>query len=117
MKATEIRRILNAEVLCGAEYLEEVEIGSAFGADMMSDMLAYPLNQSTLVLTGTVNQHVIRTVEMLDIRCVVFVRGKSVPEGIISDARKLNIIILNTDKTLFTACGVLYEAGLRSCLR
>ena len=62
MKATEIRRILDAEVLCGAEYLEEVEISSAFGADMMSDMLAYHLDQSTLVLTGTVNRHVIHTV-------------------------------------------------------
>ncbi|HOG00563.1 MAG TPA: DRTGG domain-containing protein [Clostridia bacterium] len=117
MKATEIRRILDAEVLCGAEYLEEVEISSAFGADMMSDMLAYHLDQSTLVLTGTVNRHVIRTVEMLDIRCVVFVRGKSVPDEIISNARALDIIVLNTDKTLFTACGILYEAGLRSCSR
>jgi len=117
MKATEIKSILGAEVLCGAEHLESVEIDSAFGADMMSDMLAYHLDQSTLVLTGTVNQHVIRTAEMLDIRCVVFVRGKSVPEEIISGARELDIIVLNTDKTLFTACGVLYEAGLRSCSR
>ncbi|HWQ57635.1 MAG TPA: DRTGG domain-containing protein [Clostridia bacterium] len=110
-------RILDARVLCGDEHLEQVEIDSAFGADMMSDMLAYQLDQSTLVLTGTVNQHVIRTVEMLDIRCIVFVRGKTVPEEIVGGAQELGLILLHTDKTLFTACGLLYEAGLRSCSR
>ncbi len=110
-------KILNAKVLCGDEQLEDVEIATAFGADMMSDMLAYRLDQSTLLLTGTVNPHVIRTAEMLDIRCIVFVRGKIVPEGILEDARELDLVVLNTDKTLFTACGLLYEAGLRSCSR
>lgn len=117
MKASDIMAILDAQVLCGREYLEEVDIHSAFGADMMSDMLAYPVDPNTLILTGTINQHVIRTIEMLDIRCVVFVRGKRVPDDILSIARELDLVVLNTDKTLYTSCGLLYEAGLRSCTR
>ncbi len=109
--------ILDARVLCGGAHLDETEITSAFGADLMSDMLAYELNNSTLVLTGTVNQHLIRTAEMMDIRCIMFVRGKAVPEEVLADARALDLIVLHTDKTLFTACGLLYEAGLRSCSR
>lgn len=110
-------RILDARVLCGEEYLDEVEVDRAFGADMMSDVLAYHVDQTSLLLTGTVNHHLIRTVELMDVRCLVFVRGKNVPEDILASAREMNLILLNTDKTLFTSCGLLYEAGLRSCSR
>lgn len=117
MKASQAMEILEAQVLCGGEYLDEFEIESAFGADMMSDILAFHVQPSTLILTGTINHHLMRTLEMLDIRCALFVRGKTVPEEIISAARELNMILLNTDKTLFTSCGLLYLGGLRSCAR
>lgn len=117
MKASEVKKILNAQVLCGNEYLDSFEIESAFGADMMSDILAFHVNPSTLILTGMINQHLMRTAEMLDVRCVLFVRGKPVQEEIISAAREMKMILLNTDKTLFTSCGLLYAAGLRSCSR
>ncbi len=117
MKASQIKQILDAEVLCGEQHLEGFEVESAFGADMMSDMLAFYVKPSTIVLTGTINQHLLRTAEMLDLRCVLFVRGKTVPEEIINTAREMDMIIMNTDKTLFTSSGLLYEAGLRSCTR
>ena len=116
MKLSQVRDVLGAKVLCGEEFLDEVVVESAFGADMMSDVLAY-VRQHALIITGMLNTHVIRTAEMIDIRAVVFVRGKIVTPEIIEAANELDMIILGTDKTMFTACGLLYEAGLRSCTR
>ena len=43
---------------------------------MMSDVLAYVKDQAVLV-TGLNNPQVVRTADMMDMICIVFVRGKS----------------------------------------
>lgn len=116
MKVSEVARTLGAQVLCGEERLDEIEVDYAFGADLMSDALAF-VRGRTLFLTGMVNQHALRTAEVLDICCIVFVRGKDVPPEIISGACEREMVLLYTDKTLFTSCGLLYAAGLRSGAR
>ena len=58
MKISEIRDLLDAEVLCGADQLDR-EVTSACCSDMMSDVLAYVKDQGVL-LTGLVNAQVIR---------------------------------------------------------
>lgn len=116
MKAAQVVEILDAQIVCGEGLLNEVEVDWAFGADMMSDVLAFVCDK-TLFLTGMLNPHAIRTAEIMDIRCIVFVRGKKVTEEIIELANERDIVILATEKTLFTACGLLYEAGLRGCPR
>jgi predicted transcriptional regulator len=116
MKISKVAQILGAKVLCGEKKLGEIEVDYAFGADLMSDALAF-VRGSTLFLTGMVNQHTLRTADVLDIHCIVFVRGKEVPHEIIDMADELEIVLLYTEKTLFTCCGLLYEAGLRSVAR
>ena len=113
MKISEVARTLGARVLCGEQLLDEIEVDCAFGADLMSDVLAFTSGR-TLFLTGMVTQHALRTADVLDIRCIVFVRGKEVPPEIIAMAQEHDMALLHTDKTMFTACGVLYSAGLRS---
>ncbi|MDL2217060.1 hypothetical protein LJC27_00200 [Christensenellaceae bacterium OttesenSCG-928-M15] len=113
MKIAEVARILGARVLCGEDRLDD-EITKAFGADMMSDVLAF-MDEDTLLLTGLVNAHVIRTAEMLDLKCIVFVRGKTVSDEIIERAREENLCLMMTDKTLYHASGLLYNAGLPGC--
>ena len=115
MKISEVAEILDAQVLCGNRYLD-AELDSAFGADLMSDVLAF-VQEHTLILTVMVNLHVIRTAEMLDVHCILFVRGKQVPEEILERAEELDMVILSTEKTLYTACGMLYMAGLPGCGR
>lgn len=115
MKISKVAELLDAQVLCGAQLLDS-ELDSAFGADLMSDVLAF-VQEHTLILTGMVNLHVIRTAEMLDVHCVLFVRGKQVPSEILERAEELEIAVLSTEKTLYTACGILYEAGLPGCSR
>ena len=110
MKVTEAVKLLEAEVLCGDA--ENVDIFTACGSDMMSDVLAFVKEQACL-LTGLVNPQVVRTAEMMDIKCVIFVRGKKPDEDILSLAMAKDIVVLRTDKSMFSACGALYSGGLR----
>ena len=111
MKVFEIKEILNATVICGEEFLDK-EVFTACGSDMMSDVLAYVKEQAVL-LSGLVNPQVVRTAEMMDMQCIVFVRGKNPDESIIKLARDRDIVLLSTDEGMFSACGKLYEKGLR----
>ncbi len=106
----EVKEILEAEVLLGERNLDQ-EIHSACGCDFMSDVLAFVKNQAML-LTGMVNPQVIRTAEMMDMKCVVFVRGKQPDEVTLRLAEERNIVIMTSSKRLYTACGLLYHHGL-----
>ncbi len=110
MKLSKIKEILDAEVMAG-ETLMESDIDSAFGSDLMSDVLAF-VNDRVLLLTGLVNPQVVRTAEMMDISAIVFVRGKQPDENVIALANAKDIAILTTDHTMYVACGRLYAAGL-----
>lgn len=111
MTIKEITSLLKARVLTN-EDSTDLNFDSAFSSDMMSDVLAYGRDQA-LLLTGLLNQQVIRTAEMVDMRCVIFVRGKNPGEDILSLAREKGIAVISTGYGLFTASGILYEAGLR----
>lgn len=111
MIISDIKRILSAQILCCEENIEN-EVHSACGSDMMSDVLAFVKDQSVL-LTGLCNPQVIRTAEMMDIVCIVFVRGKQPDEAMLKLAEERGIPLLTTPHRMFTACGLLYDNGLR----
>lgn len=110
MEISALRDILEADVLCGEDRLEE-EIETVFSCDMMSDVLACP-EEIECLLTGLTNQQVIRTADMMDIGVVVFVRGKSPAAEVVEMARQRDMVILLTGYRMFTTCGRLYQAGL-----
>jgi len=110
MTISEIAAVLDAQWLCCREEAQR-EIHSAFASDMMSDVLAY-VQEDTLLLTGLVNSQAIRTAEMLDLPCVIFVRGKNPHKDAIERASELGICALSTQLTMFEACGKLYAAGM-----
>lgn len=113
MTVQDISELLNARVLCCDDMLQH-PVHTACGSDMMSDVLAY-VKPTTLVLTGMVNSHVIRTAEMLEIRCILFVRGKVVTEDLIEHAKQNDLVLLSTPMTLYEACGKLYSKGMPPC--
>lgn len=110
MTINDIKNLLGAEVLTGKDLLSN-EVHTACGSDMMSDVLAFVKDQAVL-LTGLMNPQVIRTAEMMDIICIVFVRGKTPDESVIKLADEMNIAILSTHLRMFEACGILYTNGL-----
>lgn len=111
MHLQQVIDILNAKCLTQHD-IENLEISSAFGCDLMSDVLAF-VDEETLLLTGLVNAQVVRTAEMLDIHSIVFVRGKTPDQGIIDLAKEKGINLLSTEFTMYYACGVLFANGLK----
>lgn len=104
--------ILEGALYCGEEWVD-TEVHSACGADLMSDVMAF-VKEQVLLLTGLVNMQVIRTAELLDIKVIIFVRGKRPTQDIIDMAQNAQIILGCTKYPMYIACGKLYEAGLRS---
>lgn len=110
MNLFEIKEVLNATVLCGGDHLGR-EVKSACASDFMSDVLAYVKDEG-LLLTGMVNSQVVRTAEMMDMKCIVFVRGKVPSEEIVELARERDIVVMSSEIRMFIACGLLYSRGL-----
>lgn len=110
MRIGEIMKVLDAELLTGEEYLD-MDIKSACGSDLMSDVMAY-VKENVLLLTGLVNPQVIRTAEMMDIKAVIFVRGKNPGQAVTELARDRKIVVMAAKDPMFIACGKLYNAGL-----
>ena len=110
MKISELQKLLDAKVLACEENMNK-EVYSAFGCDLMSDVLACVTDQAVL-LTGLVNPQVIRTALMMDMVCIIFVRSKSPNEEMIELARENGIVMMSTEKTLYNTCGILYSNGL-----
>ena len=109
MIVKDIIDILDGEIICEGDLNQEIK--TACGSDMMSDVLAFVKDQSVL-LTGLMNPQVVRTAEMMDMACIVFVRGKVPDQSIIDLAESRDITLIKTRYRMFTACGKLYAGGL-----
>lgn len=112
MTVEKIVEILDARVVAGGDCLD-LEVCAACGADLMSDVMAF-VKDRVVLLTGLVNPQAIRTADLLDIKVVVFVRGKTPGDDMVEMARENGMILLCTKYSMFLACGRLYEAGLRA---
>ena len=110
MKISKMQELLDAKVICGEEFLGR-HVYSACGCDLMSDVLAFAKDQAVL-LTGLVNLQVIRTAEMMDMLCIVFVRSKRPTPEMVEAARESGIALLATNRRMYDACGTLYNNGL-----
>ena len=111
MTIQDILHLLPAELLTPQARLD-VQVHAACGSDMMSDVLAFVKDQAVL-LTGLNNPQVVRTADMMDMVCIVFVRGKRPSAEVLELAAQRGIAVLATPRTMFSACGILYQAGLR----
>ena len=120
MLTSRIVELLGAQpVFIGDETNLKAEITYAFATDLMSDALAMILHspETTLLLTGLCNPQVLRTADMLDLRTIVFVRGKNPMDICAELAGEMNLNLYSTSLTMFEACGVLYNAGMQGIER
>lgn len=111
MKIAEIATLLEAGTPQG-HVQGDRDLTTVYAGDMLSDVLALG-GQPDVLLTGLVNPQVIRTAEMLDTACVVFLRGKAPTEQILALADSCGVCVLTAGKEMYEACGLLYGAGLR----
>ena len=110
MTIRDVMKIVEGTVLTGEDKLDS-PVDTACGSDLMSDVLAF-VKDKTVLITGLINTHVVRTAEMLDITCIVFSRGKQPNDEILEMAQEADIAVLSTRMTTYTACGELYTHGL-----
>ena len=114
MTLREVKEILDAEVFVGYDQLDK-EVKTAFGADLMSDVLAFAKTGSML-LTGLTNPQIVRTSNILDIAAIIIVRGKRPLPETIKLAEELKIPLLATKYILFETAGRLYMKGIVGCV-
>lgn len=110
MTIKELANLLNAKVNAGSDCLEK-EVLSAYAGDMLSDVLALG-KQPDVLLTGLLNAQVIRTAEMMDTFCVVFLRGKEPDAAIVDLAASCGICVLSSGLEMYDACGKLFQNGI-----
>lgn len=111
----EISTIMN---LLSAQFFTNVSdeqlnhnIESAFSCDLMSDVLAY-VEEDILLITGLSQIQSLRTAEMLDIKYILYVRGKHPNQEMIELAEINQMILIGTGLTMYEASGILYREGL-----
>lgn len=115
MTLAEVRDLLEAKMVVGEEKLD-AEVHTAFGADLMSDVLAFARSKC-LLITGLSNVQAVRTAYALDIAAIVICRGKSLNDKFVEIARELDIPVMWTPLIMFETCGRLYREGITGCVR
>ncbi|TAJ14963.1 hypothetical protein DMA11_03290 [Marinilabiliaceae bacterium JC017] len=110
MEIKKIAEILDARIVCGEDLIDK-EIHCGFASDLMSDVLTLD-SEGLVLVTGLANLQTIRTAEMADITCVVFVRDKTVTPEMRKIAGENNMVLLECRYSMFRTIGKLYEAGL-----
>lgn len=119
MELKSLTQRLEAETLIiGHPRVLDREYSYVFAADLMSDALAMVNSdcKHTLLVTGLQNAQSLRTAEMLDIDTIIYVRDKHLTPEDQELAREMEINVFCTNKTMYEACGILYELGLRSAV-
>ena len=111
MLLKDIKSLLDCTSLTSEELLDK-EIEFCFGADLMSDVLRFA-RIGSLLLTGITNNQVLQVAEIMDLKGVIFVRGKEPEQKIIEDAEKRKLPLLKTNRLMFDTCGILYSKGLK----
>ncbi|MDY6372024.1 MAG: hypothetical protein SPL12_06980 [Bacteroidales bacterium] len=110
MTLKEIVDTLGATVALGHERLD-TEVEHAFASDLMSDVLT--LKDTPVLVTGLCNVQTIRTCDMATLDVVIFVRGKRPTEDMIELAEEIGMVLICCPYSMFKACGLLYQAGLK----
>ena len=103
MELREVLEITEGKVVSrNVDLDQEVQIG--YGADLMSDVLAFAY-EGALLRSGLTNLQVVRTAEIAGLKGVVFVRGKIPPPQTIALAEEKGIPLLASKHSMFETSG------------
>jgi hypothetical protein len=111
MRVGDICEAVKGKLICGEEKIDN-DIEYAFASDLMSDVLTIKCD-NLLLITGLANLQTIRTAEMSDAACILFVRNKTITDEMKRLAVENGIPLISCSITMFKAAGELYKAGLK----
>jgi len=97
-----IMMALEGELLTPGMELE-TECSQFFASDLMSDVLAF-IPPGSILMTGLVNSHVVRTARLVEVKAIVLVLGKRPAPKVIDEARECQVPIIATGCPMFEAC-------------
>jgi predicted transcriptional regulator len=112
MNLTKIIRIADGMLLT-PDVDVDIEIRGGYGADLMSDVLAFS-QPDCILLTGLTNPQVVRTAQMAEFRAIIFVRGKKPQPETLSLAMQEDIPLISSPYGMFELSARLHKAGLLS---
>ena len=110
MKLSEVVQILDATLLTDGGR-PDLEITKGGASDLMSAILA-GMSENSILITGLLTTHVIKTAIVAGVSCIVIVRGKKPSQDVIQMAREGEIPVLLTPCSMFVSCGRLYNQYL-----
>jgi predicted transcriptional regulator len=95
-------------MLLGGELLTqgvdlEAECIKVFASDLMSDVLAFS-EPGSILMTGLVNAHVVRTAHLVEVKAIIVVQGKRPDTAVVAEALRNNVPIIATGCSMFEAC-------------
>jgi len=112
LELREIINLLDCKVVAGDRNVEQ-NVEELFAADLMSDVLAFT-KPGAVLLTGLTNVQSVITAHVAEAKAVIYVRGKQPDADAIKLAEQKGIPLLASPLSMSTACGLLFEKGLRS---
>lgn len=104
---------VSAGTLLTPDLKVDVEIRGGYGADLMSDVLAFS-QPDCVLLTGLTNPQVVRTAQMADFCAIIFIRGKQPQPETLTLAQQEGIPLVSSPHGMFELSARLYKAGLPS---
>ena len=110
MKVKQIMELTGAKCVCG-DPENDMPVNYGFACDLMSDVLTLDAEELLLV-TGLCNTQTIRTAEMSDVKCILFVRGKKATPEMLELAEEGDIILMESPYSMFRAVGQLAKEGI-----
>jgi len=102
MTLQDIRLLLGGELLTLGIDLE-TECLKVFASDLMSDVLAFS-EPGSILMTGLVNTHVVRTACLVDALGIIVVQGKRPDTAVVAEALRNRVPIIATGCSMFEAC-------------
>ncbi|MDZ8117231.1 DRTGG domain-containing protein [Pontiella agarivorans] len=95
MELLRIAHALDAELICGPDDWESMQIETVFASDLMSDVLMSEREQM-LLITSLSTEQSIRSAGIVGSEAVVIANHKTVTEGMIELAKEQDMTLLVT---------------------
>ncbi|MEW5900371.1 MAG: serine kinase [Acidobacteriota bacterium] len=92
------------------QYVDK-EIRGVYISDMVSDIIG--ITDGNLLVTLQTHKNLIAAANLVDVVAIIFSRGKTPTDEVISLANKAGIGLLGFDGDTWTLAKKLYEAGVR----
>jgi predicted transcriptional regulator len=102
MTLRDIQALLGGRLLT-AGTIPDAECPRIFASDLMSDVLAF-MDSGSILITGLVNPHVVRTASLVDASAIVIVQGKRPDLGTVAEADRNHLPIIATECSMFETC-------------